>query len=316
MNFKFDQIIKILETLGCSYSVIDPNNISHNNFTYQLSSIKNKIKGGLYYLAEEYIDESNLIFDSLILIDNSLPTNNSNIYLRVDNPQLVHYKIALTLEKKIKSGIHATAIIDEDAIIDPTAYIGPYCIIGKCEIGANVSLLGHVTVTDNVLIKANTIIEGNSLIGARGMSWIWDENGQRIIQPQLGGVIIESDCILGSDISIVRGSLSENTKIGKGTIIAHGTKIGHGCQVGEYVHFANNVSLAGNAQISDRVFLGSGCVVSPNVKIGKGCIVGAGAVVNKSITEEYSTIAGVPAKVIKQNNFEYKPKGAPKPYKI
>ncbi|HMT27869.1 MAG TPA: DapH/DapD/GlmU-related protein, partial [Bacteroidia bacterium] len=152
-------------------------------------------------------------------------------------------------------------------------------------------------------------------IGARGMAWIWDEDGERVMQPQTGGVIIEEDCILGTGIAIVRGSLSENTIIGKGTVMAHGTKIGHGCVVGQHVHFANNVSLAGNAILGDRVFLGSGCVVSSNVKIGEGCIVGAGAVVHKSIEENYCTVAGVPATIIKRNNFESKPKGAPRPFR-
>jgi UDP-3-O-[3-hydroxymyristoyl] glucosamine N-acyltransferase len=131
----------------------------------------------------------------------------------------------------------------------------------------------------------------------------------------LGGVIIEEDCVLGSDISIVRGSLTENTVIGKGTVMAHGTKIGHGCKVGSYVHFANNVSLAGNCIISDRVFLGSACVVSSNVFLPTGCILGAGSVLNKSIEEEFVTLIGVPARVIKKNNFESKPNGAPKPFK-
>ncbi|MBL0339983.1 MAG: hypothetical protein IPP71_03135 [Bacteroidetes bacterium] len=61
--------------------------------------------------------------------------------------------------------------------------------------------------------------------------------------------------------------------------------------------------------------MGSGCVVSSNVKIGEGCIVGAGAVVHKSIEENYCTVAGVPATIIKRNNFESKPKGAPRPFR-
>jgi len=314
LNFKITEIIDILKKLNYSFEIINESATDYNS-VYKLSSVKNKIDKGLYFLTKEYIEIANTIYNSLILVDDAIITNPSNVYIKVENPQLVHYKIALTLEKKNTPGIHKTAIIDKDALIDPTAYIGPYCIIGKSEIGKNVALLGHITVNDNVIIKSNTVIEGNSLIGAKGMAWIWDDDGKRIMQPQLGGVIIEENCILGSDISIVRGSLSENTRIGKGTIIAHGTKIGHGCQIGSEVHMANNVSLAGNAQIGERVFLGSACVVSPNVQIAEGCIVGAGSVVNKSVFEKYVNIAGVPSKIIKKNNYEYKPHGAPKPYK-
>jgi len=77
---------------------------------------------------------------------------------------------------------------------------------------------------------------------------------------------------------------------------------------------ANNVSLAGNAEIGERTFLGSASVVSSNIKITKNCIVGAGAVVTKSVTQEYATLAGIPAEIIKIDNYKNKPKGVPKPF--
>jgi serine acetyltransferase len=43
--------------------------------------------------------------------------------------------------------------------------------------------------------------------------------------------------------------------------------------------------------------------------------VGAAALVTKNFEEEYLTLAGVPAVIIKRNNFETKPNGAPQPYK-
>jgi UDP-3-O-[3-hydroxymyristoyl] glucosamine N-acyltransferase len=314
MNFTLAEIISLIKNNG--YFISIEGKYQHLlDSKYTLASIKNKIDHGLYYLSNEYISEAGSIFNSVILIDDDKINNPSNIYIKVNNPQLANYKIALSKETITISGIHPTALIDKDAVINTSAHIGPYCIIGKCVIEANVSLLGHITINDNVIIKKNTIIEANSIIGARGMAWIWDEEGERIMQPQLGGVIIEENCILGSDISIVRGSLNENTTIGKGTIIAHGTKIGHGCIVGGLVHMANNVTLAGNANIGERVFLGSGCVVSSNIKIAEGCIIGAGSVVIKSVTEKYATIAGVPGKIINITNFKNKPLGVPKPFK-
>ncbi|MDZ4758188.1 MAG: DapH/DapD/GlmU-related protein [Bacteroidota bacterium] len=314
IEFKYSQVVALLKEIDPLFVELDNSNID-NNIGFALSSSKNKIESGLYFLTNEYSSEADTIYNSLILVDYVPEKKDTNIYIKVKNPQLAHYKISASIEKKNAPGIHVTAIISPDAQIAASAYIGPFCIVGNCIIEDNVSLLGHITISDNVVIKQNTEIEANSLIGARGMAWIWDEDGTRVMQPQLGGVIIEEDCLLGSDISIVRGSLSENTIVGKGTVMAHGTKIGHGSVIGKYVHLANNVSLAGNAQIGDRVFLGSACVVSPNVFIAEGCIVGAGSVVNKSVHEPHSTIVGVPGKVINKDNFEYKPKGAPKPFK-
>lgn len=313
LEFTYSELVKLVQMFDPTAEVMSTNAEAEKRFA--LSSTKHKVENGVYYLISDYKQEAESIKNSVILVDYRPEQSDSNTYIKVMNPQLIHYKISATFEKKVVPGIHPTAIIHPKAQISKSAYIGPYCIIGDCIIGENVSLLGHITINDDVVIKQNTVIEANSLIGARGMAWIWDENGERIMQPQLGGVIIEEDCLLGSDISIVRGSLSENTTVGRGTVMAHGTKIGHGSQIGKHVHLANNVSLAGNAQIGDRVFLGSACVVSPNVFIAEGCIVGAGSVVNKSVHEKYATIVGVPGQVIKKDNFEYKPKGAPKPFK-
>jgi UDP-3-O-[3-hydroxymyristoyl] glucosamine N-acyltransferase len=312
MEFELNEVVCFLNDNKINYSMVNDSEI---DLKYRLSSIKKKIEKGLYFLTSEFINESIDISNSVIFTNSCEIIKNTNIYLVVENPQLVHYKLASSIKKEIKNLIHESAIVDQEAEIHSTAYIGPFCIIGKSIIGENVQLLHHVTVEDNVVIMKNTVIEGNSTIGARGMAWIWDENGERVMQPQLGGVIIEENCVLGTDITIVRGSLNEDTKIGKGTIIAHGTKIGHGCTIKENVHFANNVSLAGNAHIGNRVFLGSACVISSNVKVCEGTIVAAGAVVIKTFNQKNCTLAGVPARIIKTDNFVSKPNGVPKPFK-
>lgn len=51
--------------------------------------------------------------------------------------------------------------------------------------------------------------------------------------------------------------------------------------------------------IEDDCDIGIGAVILPGVRIGKGCLIGAGAVVTKDI-EEYSVVAGVPAKVLRK----------------
>ena len=286
-----------------------------NSKTLTFSSVKSITENGVYFLTKEYFDIVNQISNSIIITDCNLDPKFNNCYIVVENPQLVHYKLTADFESLLEAFIHPTAIIDPLAEISEDVYIGPFCIIGKAKIHNGVRLLHHVTIADNTEICKNVTIEGNSTIGARGMAWIWDEKGERVMQSQLGGVRIGENCLLGTDITIVRGSLNENTIIGNDTIIAHGTKIGHGCNIGNKVHFANNVSLAGNAQIKDRAFLGSGSVVSSNVTIQEGCIVGAGAVVNKTYNEKNCTLVGVPAKILKSSNFEHKPNGAPKPYK-
>jgi len=51
--------------------------------------------------------------------------------------------------------------------------------------------------------------------------------------------------------------------------------------------------------IGDDVWIGANAVILPGVTIGKHCVVAAGAVVTKDVPD-YSLVAGVPAKVIRQ----------------
>lgn len=53
--------------------------------------------------------------------------------------------------------------------------------------------------------------------------------------------------------------------------------------------------------IEDDVWIGANSVIMPGVTIKRGTVVGAGAIVTKD-TEEYSIVAGVPAKIIRYRN--------------
>lgn len=59
-----------------------------------------------------------------------------------------------------------------------------------------------------------------------------------------------------------------------------------------------NLYSKGPVIIGESVWIGEGAVIMPNVKIGKHAIIGANAVVTKDV-EEYSVVAGIPAKAIK-----------------
>jgi UDP-3-O-[3-hydroxymyristoyl] glucosamine N-acyltransferase len=283
-----------------------------NQTQFSFASIKNCIENGVYYFEDSAsISKYNII--NSIIISKEKNDSPSNCFILVDSPQLVHYKLCGLVKPTVEYTVSPTSKIHPEAALHPRVSIGENCVVGHCIVEEGVVIKHNVVIEDNVVIKKNSFIDSNSVIGASGLAWIWDHDGKRVLQPQLGGVIIEEDCHLATDVTVVRGSLSEYTKIGRGTVIAHGTKIGHGAQIHEEVHMANNVSIAGNAVIGERSFLGSACVISSNVFIAPNCIVGAGAVVNKSHLVEFQTLAGVPAKCIKENNFESKPNGAPQP---
>jgi len=239
------------------------------------------------------------IKNSIIISNHITPfLDNSNSFLIVNEPQLAYYKLSCICFRNNETyGIHSTAIIHPEAVIDSDVYIGPYSIIGKCIINRGTRIQPHVVLYDHSILGENVTVEAGSYIGATGVAWIWDKNGDRVVQPQIGGVIIGNNCFIGTDVTIARGSLNEYTEINHHTLIAHGTKIGHGVRVGAYCHFANNVTIAGSAIIGNKCFLGAAAVVSSNIRLAEDIIVGAGAVVVNHFDEKSIVLAGVPAKI-------------------
>jgi UDP-3-O-[3-hydroxymyristoyl] glucosamine N-acyltransferase len=227
--------------------------------------------------------------------------NSGNAFLRVADPQLAFYALMRELVARPQPrGVHPTAIVDPDAEIASDAWIGPYCVIeAGVVIGPGCMLDSHVVLKTDTIMGSNVVIEPHSTVGATGVAWTWDAGGtRRIVQPQTGGVRIGDGVFLGSDVTVVRGSVNENTEIGDSSVVAHGTKIGHGCRIGRLVHMANNVSMAGNVDAGDRTFFGSGCVVHPRVRIANGVVIGAGAVVNRDVEEACTIMGAVTARKV------------------
>jgi acetyltransferase-like isoleucine patch superfamily enzyme len=94
-----------------------------------------------------------------------------------------------------------------------------------------------------------------------------------------GSIIIGDNCLIAQHVSLIGSNhltsrdklINENDWDQKRTSISIGNDVWIGCQ----------------------------CVVLPGVKIGNGAIIAAGSLVNKDV-EEYTIVAGIPAKPIKK----------------
>jgi UDP-3-O-[3-hydroxymyristoyl] glucosamine N-acyltransferase len=254
-----------------------------------------------YYSGSEFSKVAHLQQCILIcthMLEDRFSAVSAVVLVRTDNPQLTFYELSSYYEQNFldfsKMDQCEGAWIHRDARIANSANIGPGCVIGACAISEESTVSANCTIYSGTMINSEVIIEPNTVIGATGVMWAWRGN-ERVSLAQLGNVIIESGCFIGSNVTIVRGRPNETTTIGKYTLMSHGTKIGHGCYIGEYNHFGNNVSLGGGVTTTNGCFMGSGCTIAPGVSIDEECIIGAGAtlVKNVSIGGIYS---GVPAK--------------------
>lgn len=113
--------------------------------------------------------------------------------------------------------------------------------------------------------------------------------------------------------------IGDHTRVGlRNTIIGPVT-------IGSHVNLAQNITVTGlnhnfedvytpideqgvntsPVVIEDDVWVGANAVILPGVTIGKHSVVAAGSVVSKSIPP-YSVCAGIPARIMKQYDFESK----------
>jgi maltose O-acetyltransferase len=124
----------------------------------------------------------------------------------------------------------------------------------------------------------------------------------------------------GKSVDIEKGAkFSPNISIGNYSGLGINSTVQSGVTIKDYVMMGPNVSIYTKNHktdldkpmifqgfdkeeavvIGNDVWIGANVIILPGVKIGDGAIIGAGSVVTKDV-EEYSIVAGNPAKVVKR----------------
>lgn len=108
------------------------------------------------------------------------------------------------------------------------------------------------------------------------------------------GVQIDKGCnILGG----VR--ISNDVKIGMGTMVYYNSVITHDVEIGEFCEISPSVNILGRAKIGDSTKIGTGSVIFPDVVIGNNVVVASGSVVRNNIPDNV-LVAGIPAIIKKE----------------
>ena len=133
------EVSNIIDAISCQYKVIG-NPIG--KYFSNLKPILKADKNSLVFIASTQDNKKILAKKtrSLIIICDdpkivSRNLSNDKCFIIVQNPKLAFLRVANKyFKKKVKFGIHPTALIHPEAKIHKDVFIGPNAYVGKCQI--------------------------------------------------------------------------------------------------------------------------------------------------------------------------------------
>jgi UDP-3-O-[3-hydroxymyristoyl] glucosamine N-acyltransferase len=168
----------------------------------------------------------------------------------------------------------------DDARPDPA--LGPSCVIGE-----------HVVLERGVVLGARVRIGHGSVIGRPGFGWATGPNGEVRAIPQLGGVVIEDDVVVGALSTVDAGTLGP-TILRRGAKLDAHVHVGHNVEIGEGTLVAAQTGFAGSVTVGKGVLVGGQVGVADHVTIGDGAKIAAKSGVIGDVPPG-AVVAGYPA---------------------
>ncbi|MEX2114988.1 MAG: UDP-3-O-(3-hydroxymyristoyl)glucosamine N-acyltransferase, partial [Pirellulales bacterium] len=189
--------------------------------------------------------------------------------------------------------VHAGASIDADVEIGAgsTIHSGARVMAG-CKLGQSVTIFPNAVLYENTVIGDRSVVHAGSVLGAHGFGYRFQDGGH-LPMAQLGWVRVGSDCEIGANSTIDRGTYGP-TVIGDGTKIDNLVMIAHNCQIGKHNIICSQVGIAGSTVTGDFVILAGQVGIRDHVRIGEGAVLGAKAGVSNDVPAG-ARMFGVPA---------------------
>lgn len=269
--------------------------------------------GDLSFLANpKYRDQVLETKASAVLVKEAVPEAKV-LQLQCEEPYVTLAKIMARLfpEPEYRAGVHPSAVVAETAVIGEGSYIGPHCVVDEgvvigersvlvaqvhlapgVRLGHDCKLFPQVVCYAGTRIGNRVRVHAGTVIGSDGFGYAQTQ-GIHLKVPQIGGVVIDDDVEIGSNVSIDRGAL-EDTVIGKGSKIDNLVQLAHGVKVGKGAIIVSQSGVSGSTKLGNYVVLAGQVGVVGHVEIADGIWVLGDSVVTKSL-EKPGRYAGNPA---------------------
>ncbi|HBL35907.1 MAG TPA: UDP-3-O-(3-hydroxymyristoyl)glucosamine N-acyltransferase, partial [Firmicutes bacterium] len=164
----------------------------------------------------------------------------------------------------------------------------------EVEIGDDTEIKPNVVICSGTKIGKRVIIQPGTVIGGDGFGFERNNQGKHFKVPQVGGVVIEDDVELGSNVTIDRATTGQ-TVIGAGTKIDNLVQIGHNVEIGKDNIMVAMTGIAGSTKVGDRVTLAGQAGINGHITIGDDTVVFARGMVISSLPAN-SVVSGQPAR--------------------
>jgi UDP-3-O-[3-hydroxymyristoyl] glucosamine N-acyltransferase len=173
-------------------------------------------------------------------------------------------------------------ILEGARVPDAPAIVGPGCSI------ASSAVLGP-----RVVLGARVAIGPGTVIGHPGFGWAFGSKSAVRAMPQLGGVVIEDDVVIGPLSTVDAGTLGP-TRIRRGAKLDAHVHVGHNTEIGEGAIIAAQCGFAGSVKIGRGVLVGGQVGIADHVVVGDGARIAAKSGVIGDVPPG-ATVAGYPA---------------------
>lgn len=254
----------------------------------------------------------------------SSPIASGTCLIRVEDPYaamarlMQKYADSKPEAKDAPPAIHPSAVIADGVEISPDAQIGALCVIGAhSRIGKRTRLLAgsivgeHCTIGEDCLMGSRSILgdqtvmgdrcilQSGAIIGSDGFGFAPTDEGYEKI-PQMGNVILGSDCEVGAGTTIDRATLG-STELGSGVKLDNLIQVAHNVRIGDHTVIAAQTGIAGSTTIGAHCMIGGQVGINGHIQIADRTRIAAKSGITASITAPGQVLQGNPAQPIRKH---------------
>jgi UDP-3-O-[3-hydroxymyristoyl] glucosamine N-acyltransferase len=289
-----------LKTLVDRFPVVEIVGSSERTVT-QVVSVDKKPNstGDLTWVSDKNLDKVSGLSGIVVIVSPKIAKNmmsSDSTFLIVHNPRLYFLQVLSEyFSEKREPSISSRAIIADSAKIGRNVNIHPGVVIEEgCVIGDDSSIDCNSVIKNDTIIGKRVKIGANNTIGGVGFGYERREDGQYIVIPHVGNVVIEDDAEIGNNTAIDRAVLG-STVIRKNAKIDNLVHIAHGVEIGENSLVIANAMIAGSVTIGKNAWIAPSVSVLNKKRVGDNALIGMGAVVLRDVPDG-KTVVGNPAK--------------------